>query len=235
MLSYKKPAFWLAAAAIIIALAVGVSLLANPQDTRQPYVPAATETLPQGIAVQAESAGYPAGANEIKLIVRNQSNETIQYGSRYAIEQYDEKQGIWYQVPFDKNAAFDGLLHLLKAQDTDSFFIYLSMLRNKPGAGRYRVWLLDDRITCEFELTNEPLAKTALLPEDITIVAWADGQVLQGQVISETQQKQIVMDAVQAYSLQSTGYPALSLEEMGNYISIHLKKPGSLCRRFLCL
>jgi beta-lactamase regulating signal transducer with metallopeptidase domain len=160
VLNYKKPVLWIAVAAIVIAVTVSASLLANPQNAGYSYVPTSAEALPQGIIVQPESPAYPAGTNEIRLIIQNQTSSTLQYGSRYAIEKYDAKSNAWYQVPFVKNAAFNGLLYVLKGQDSASFYIYLNMLQNIPGVGKYRVWFLDDRTTCEFTLTSESVATT---------------------------------------------------------------------------
>ncbi len=222
ILNFKKPAFWISVVAIAAVITIGICLLANPQNPDPSYKPRAESTLPQNVTVKPESSGYPAGTNEIRLIIQNQSGTAIQYGSRYAIEKYDEKKDTWRHVPFAKNAAFDGLLHNLENQGTASFYIYLSMLQDKTAAGKYRVWLLDDRITCEFELTNETLTSTETLPKDITLTAWSGGQVVQGMVITETYQKRIILDAIMEHSLQSTAYPGISRDQMGSYISIQI-------------
>lgn len=222
ILSFKRPAIWISAVAIVAVIAIGICLLANPHNPGQGYKPNPDSTLPLGVTVKPELSGYPVGTDEVRLIIRNQSGAKIQYGSRYAIEKYDERENAWYQLPFVKNAAFDGLLHNLDNQDAASFYIYLSMLQDKLAVGRYRVWLLDDRTNCEFELTSETLTSTETMPKDITLIAWSGGQVVQGMVITETYQMQIVLDAIMEHSLHSTAYPGISRDEMGNYISIQI-------------
>lgn len=222
ILNYKKPVFWIACAVVAAALAVSISLLANPQNPDQSYTPTSEAVLPEGISVQPQFASYPIGSNEIKLIIENATGLDLAFGSRYAVEKYNPEKGQWYQVPFVKNAAFDGLLHSLKANGSAEFFIYLNMLIGQPSAGKYRVWLLDDRITCEFVLSNDPVESTDASKGDVTIVSWSDGRAVQGQAITEDYLIQIVVDAIMGHSLQSTIDHGISREQMGDYIIIKM-------------
>ena len=223
ILNYKKPVFWITVAVVAAALAVSISLLANPQNSGHGYKPTSEAVLPEGVSVEPQFASYPVGTNEIKLIIENETGLNLTFGSRYAVEKYNPDKEQWYQVPFVKNAAFDGLLHNLHANGTAEFFIYLNMLKEKLSEGEYRVWLLDDRITCEFELSDDPAASTDALQGEVTIVSWSDGRAVQGKVINEDYLVQIVKDAIMEHSLQSTIHHGISRWEMGDFISIQLK------------
>jgi hypothetical protein len=158
ILNYRKPVFWLALTVVAIVAAVGIWMLANPPEARHSYVPTAEGTLPEGISIQTEFPSYPIGSNQIKLIMQNETDNDLYYGSRYAVEKYDSGSGRWYQVPFADNIAFDALLNDLKAHQSGEVIIFLSGLKNEPSAGKYRVWFLDDRGSCEFELVSDGTA-----------------------------------------------------------------------------
>jgi hypothetical protein len=152
ILNYRKPVFWLGLTVIVIIVVLGVWLLANPPGARHSYVPATSGTLPEGLSIQTEFRRYPVGSDHIRLIMQNDTDQDLNYGSRYALEKYDSAVDRWYQVPFANNVAFDALLNVLKARQSGEVIIFLSMLKTEPSAGKYRVWFLDDRATCEFEL-----------------------------------------------------------------------------------
>lgn len=89
------------------------------------------------VYMTTEETVYPEGTTEIAVTIVNQSNEQVDYGMPFSIEQSIEGQ--WYVIPFEDDAAFIMIAILLGPGDENTESIDLTLLGDNLEPGEYRV------------------------------------------------------------------------------------------------
>jgi hypothetical protein len=127
------------------------------------------------LATEYETCG--SNAPEVFYTIKNNTSNELMYGEDFAVEVLLE--GKWYQVPFQKNTAWNTLGLVLKADETNTGSFAFSALDYTLKDGTYRLikTIGEKRYFAEFSIgvspitADSPYGYTALekLPQDYSV------------------------------------------------------------------
>ena len=118
VLNYRKPAFWMVIAAIVVSIIVAVCFLTNPKTSNSGIVPdaASIHTEYDGVYLSVESIDTKADENKVFNIVwHNETPQEIIYGDSYSIEYKDGEE--WKDVSKEE-LIFHAIGYLLMPNST---------------------------------------------------------------------------------------------------------------------
>ncbi len=111
VLNYKKPAFWVIAAALVLCIVLGVCFLTNPKakvkNEEFPPLPICDSGL-EGVAIELTAADISSDYPYLKVKWYNSREDTVLFGNRFDMYRYED--GEW-----------------VDARDTDGFSIYYTL------------------------------------------------------------------------------------------------------------
>ena len=138
------------ALAMIFTLSMLFTWVTPVRNTMQKSTFDPAVTPQNGLSISTEFPSYKKDTKEIKLIIKNNTNEELYYGYQYQIE-VKRKDG-WYVVPVKDELSFIAIAVMLPPNAEAEYVVSLEHLAQKPATGRYRV--VFNNQTAEFDLTD---------------------------------------------------------------------------------
>lgn len=118
------------------------------------------------VSMRTKKETYPVNINTFSIIIKNDSQADLSYGSPYSIQKRVE--GTWYEIPFDMNTGFNSIGLSLQSGGTNTEEISINRLDYELTPGLYRVVKSFDpsegndynpenyvKVAAEFELVKE--------------------------------------------------------------------------------
>ena len=165
VLNYKKPAFWIVAAAIVASVAVAVCFLTNPKSDSSEYdmsyvsQQSSTSEL-EGLSLEIVSLDASAPDPYLTVQYKNGSHEDIIYGEEFYI--YRRAGDAWENCRIDPYYCWNYIGYYMSpgAKDTHEYNLN-GLIMSEPGKYRFETNFSVDgkpetkyKVYIEFELTH---------------------------------------------------------------------------------
>lgn len=95
------------------------------------------ETRPEGLTLELERAVYDPSLTRYVYFVRNNTEETVEFGEHYAIQRKTEDG--WQDLTMVENAAFWAVGYMLAPGKTWALSCSMDLYEETPEAGEYRL------------------------------------------------------------------------------------------------
>jgi len=94
--------------------------------------------IPGGeVRMETQFPVYRKDAEQIQVILYNDSEEVISFGSEWAVEVLQDET--WHRLPFRENTVWTSLLYGIQPGGSSAFSVHVSVLETSLKEGRYRV------------------------------------------------------------------------------------------------
>ncbi len=156
VLNYKKPAFWIIAAAMIASVAVAVCFLTNPKKETDFGISSSKNGSDlNGISIEIVDADLSAPDPFFDIKWTNKTSERITFGEEFAIFYYQDGQ--WENCSIEEDSVWNLIGYLLDAKSTVEHAYKLNgQIMTQPGKYRFEApFTIDGKPETEYKVWIE--------------------------------------------------------------------------------
>lgn len=171
---------------LLLALLAGCAAPGEAVRGGESAEPGIADNTPAGLALELERAVYDPSLTRYVYFVRNNTEETVEFGEHYAIQRRTESG--WQNLTMTENAAFWAVGYMLAPGRTMALSCSMDLYEEAPEAGEYRLvkTVGDHTLYALFRLGESPytaetpygLPPLERLPEDYGAATAAETDVV---------------------------------------------------------
>ncbi|HBP38220.1 MAG TPA: hypothetical protein DD640_05680 [Clostridiales bacterium] len=231
IMNYRKPAFWITLAIVVIAVLASVCLLANPINDQLDLEPSTYDSSRQSgqIGLTVKDIVITPETQNVTLLMENESDSPVMYGEFVILEVKIGQD--WFTIPTRKGVNWKALAYALEPHAQVEIVFPLSYFYEQPAPGEYRFieWIgvpdpelgQESYAIAEFKIISDEV--TDDYPQ-ISIQVNISGVGISSLEATKNSEKQIIQTAILEHAAHSSAWPGASIEYLPDKIRIWIKQ-----------